>query len=235
MKRFSFAAIGFLFAASMFMSCVFKKPDTQIRTVTVTGSGQIELESDRASIVLSVQTRNYDVSAAVQENADRMTKVQDALTAAGVGKTDISTQNYSIYQESTYQNGRSIPGQYVVSNEIQVTVREIAKAGSLIDTAVKAGANSLSSLTFSSSNRDEAVKQARILAVKQAEETATLLASTSGSALGKVITITENSGSSYPRAALMAQKNMVASDASTPVAAGKSMVSVTLTATFELQ
>lgn len=228
-------AAVFILAAAMFSSCTVKQQENLSRTVTVTGSGQVEIESDQATIILSVITRNYDVTKAVQENADKMTKVQESLIASGLNKQDITTNNYSIYQESSYSGGRSIPGQYNVSNNVQIIVRDISKAGTVIDTAVKAGANSLSSLTFDATKQEEAVKQARILAIKQAEETASLLASTSGSTLGKIITITEQSGNSYPRASLMKTSAVLNDAAPTPISADKTTVSITVNCTYELQ
>lgn len=236
MKR----TLGFFLALALCLvavlsSCAIKQNDSQKRTVSVTGTGQVDLESDQATIILAVQTRNNDVTKAVAENADRMTSVQQALTTAGVSKTDIATTNYAIYQDTSYQNGRTVLGQYVVSNDIQIVVRDIKTAGALIDTAIKAGANSLSSLTFTAKNRDEAVKQARLLAIKQAEETAALLATSSGATLGKVITIVEENGNAYPRSGILNKAMAAYADTATPVSAGKTTVSITVNATYELQ
>jgi len=231
----SLALLTALLCVSSFVlltSCTVKQQNNTTRTVTVQGSGEVTLKSDRATIMLAVQTRSYDINWTVTDNANRMTRVQQALIDAGISKDDISTTGYTINQQFTYQNGNSYPGQFVVSNNIQVMVRDVAKAGQIIDTAVRSGATSLTSLTFSASNRDEAVKQARILAVKQAEETAALLASTSGAVLGKIITITDNDSGLYPRSAATILSE---SKANTPIAEGSTTISASVSATFELE
>ena len=219
-------------------SCTIRQVQNQTRTVTVTGTGTVELVNDQATISLSVNTRNWDVVKASQDNAARMTQVQEALLNAGITSDYISTSGYSIYQESSYQNGRSVPGQYNVSNTINVVVKDVSKAGSVIDTAVKTGANQLSSLTYSVSSTDAAVKQARILAVKQAENMANTLATSSAATLGKVLEINESSPS-YSQNRLMLAKaaynDMASEEAVTPSQAGKTSISVTVTATYELQ
>lgn len=238
MKRFFnfLSAMIFISSVLTFSSCTIKQTENTSRTVSVTGNGQVELDSDEAVIILSVMTRNYDVTKAVQENADKTTKVQESILALGINKADVTTNNYSIYQESSYANGRNVPGQYNVSNDLSIIVRDITKAGAVIDSAVKSGANGLSSLTFSATKQEEAVKQARILAIKQAEETASLLATTSGATLGKVITITEQQGSNYPRTNLMKATAFASNESSpTPVSAQSTTVSITVNCTFELQ
>ena len=237
MKKSVIITSVFLSCITAFSSCVVKeKKMEKVRTVTVTGTGEVFVQNDQAAISLSVVTKNNDVKIAASENASKMTKVLDSLYEAGIAKEDISTSNYRIFQDSKYVNGNTVYGQYNVSNNINILVKDITKAGEIIDVAVKAGANQFSSINYSISSTEEYEKQARILAVKNAQATANTLATSSGAVLGKVIEISENGGSSGPlNSNFVSAKRYDYEAASTPVQGGKSCVTVTVYDNYELE
>ena len=236
MKKINILMMGALIlGTAIFPSCTIRQVENQLRSVTVTGTGTVEIENDQATISLSVVTRNWDVVKASQDNANKMTAVQDALVAQGIASAYITTSDYSIYQETLYQNGKNVPGQYNVTNQIHVLVKDISRAGTVIDTAIKAGANQLTSLSYSVSSTEAAVKQARLLAIKQAESIANTLATSSAATLGKVITIVEGNPSHNSGPAVFSKAARANDEAAvTPVSGGKSSVSVSVTATYEL-
>ena len=171
-----------------------------------------------------------------------MTKVQEAVVSAGILKDDISTERYTIEQETSYSNGRVIYGDYVATNRIKVFVKDLNLTGTVIDTALKNGANQLSSFQYGITNKDSYVKQARTLAVQNAHDAANLLATTGGAFLGKVLTINEQSNSfgMYKISAMRA--NSIEADAvpeatsvSTPISGGKTTISFTVDAVYELK
>ena len=51
-----------------------------VRSVSVSGSGAVQVAPDRATIRLSVVTRDSSVSAAAAKNADTMAAVRDAVS-----------------------------------------------------------------------------------------------------------------------------------------------------------
>jgi len=228
-----------LLTGSLFTSCIVRQYPASKRTVSVSGTGSVTAEADNATIVLSVINRSKDVSTAAKENAAKMTAVQKAIQASGISKSSISTQNYSIFQESTYNKGTHIPGDYRVTNEVKVSVQDLDKVSDVIDTAIKAGANQLSSLNFGITDTQLAVKQARTLAIQQAQEAALLIAGTSGAELGKVLTIDEMQHNEMPRSMMLksnaARTDSVLEEASTPISSGKSTITITVNATYELK
>ena len=231
----------------------------QQRIVSVRGIGNVAVEADRALIQLSVVTSAKEAGVAAAQNAETMTRVQEAIQSAVAlhreeqeaearsgqsGSIRISTANYSIYQESSYSNGIHIPGDYRVSNDIKVYLLDKELASTIIDAAIQAGANSLSSLTFSVSDPEDAIRRARTKAVQNARSAAQLIADTAGARLGRMLEVTElNDGAtrtSYKTAAvyndLFADGAIdVGGTADTPVAGGKIDYTVTVDATFELK
>ena len=172
-----------------------------------------------------------------------MTAVQEAIIKAGISKDCISTQNFSVYQETRYdqKTGRTIPEDYRVTNQIKILVKKIDKVSEVIDLALKSGANQLSSLNYGVTDTELAKKQARSLAISQAHESANLLAGASGAKLGKVLSISEHADYAYPKArkfnAVMATADLGAEEAaiSTPVSGGSSTVTVSVDAVYQLR
>lgn len=191
---------------------------------------------DTATIQLSVVTRHSSVAEAVSENAALMTRVQEAILDQGLARESFSTSNYRITQESSYINGKTLPGDYRVSNMLTIVLRDITKAGTVIDAAIIAGANELSSLDFSVSDTTLAVEEARELAVFQARAAAEKLAEAAGAKVGRVLSISEEN---YNRPLYQSNARLYAAAESaavgTPVTAGKSDVSVSVHAVFELK
>lgn len=232
-------ALGTALLCFVSTSCIVRQYPASKRTVSVRGTGSIPVEADRAIIVLSVITTAKDAGTAASQNADKMNKVQDAVIAAGGSRENISTENYTIYQEYDYVKDRRVPGEYRVSNQIKVYLKDKSLASTVIDAAIKAGANSLSSLSFSVSNPELAIKQARTLAVQNAQEAANLIAGTTGSELGKVLKIDEvNNDYAAPMAKIYGNtmyESAATADSETPVQSGKINFTVTVNATFELK
>ena len=220
-----------LFIAFICAAAVFAQ--SAARTISVSGSGSVKVPSDMAKLTFSVVTKEASAIASVQNNAAKMNKVYDALKKIGIEETNISTSNYSLYQESYYRDGKNEPGQYVTSNNIIVVLEDVEKSGLVIDTAISAGVNQMNGISFLVKDSKAALDQARVLAFQQAKEKAELFAKEAGCKLGKVITIMENSGS-YPVVREMVDAKLAVSNATT-ISAGEDAVTATVSVVFELK
>lgn len=236
--------IGIAAAALILASCSVKQLDYGQRTVSVSGKGTVTLEADSATIRAAVITRAEEVLEASQQNAEKMNAIQAALTQNGIKKEDISTENFNVYQEEKYSSRtqQSVPGDYRVTNEILVTVKDISKIGNIVDLCLKSGANSLSSITYGVTNPQTAEKQARTLAIKQAEENANLLAGASGAQLGKVLQITETSTpfpvSNYMKALATSEAaadTAFSMESATPISNARTVITVNVNAVYLLK
>ncbi len=226
-----------VFLALAFTSCTFvqraeQKPE---RTVTVDGEGSVLVTPDIATISLAVNTFHRDVIIASQQNAEIVAKVINALVDAGFSKEAVSTSDYRITQDISNRNGIQYRGDYRVTNSINILARDISKVGNAIDVAVKAGANQFTSIDFSVSDMQAAVREARTLAIKNAYESAKLMAGTSGAALGKILTIEEVSNG-YRSPQLYTQRNFVGNSMTdeTSISPGKQNVTVTVHCVYEM-
>lgn len=162
------------------------------RTLSVSGNGQAFLAPDIAYIYVGVHTEKPSAAEAVAENTTQTQTVIDAIKKAGIDEKDIRTTNFSIYPQDKVdpQTGASTGDKtYVVDNTVYVTVRKLDQLGDLLDTVVKAGANTVNSVQFDVANKAEVLKQARAEAMKDAESQAKELAAAAGVSLGEIQSI----------------------------------------------
>jgi uncharacterized protein len=167
--------------------------------ISVTGSGEILTTPDIGLATFGVQTENADVKTAQQENAKVMDQIISALLKAGIPREDIQTVSYTIYP--VYDDTTRLFGQkvkfYQVTSMVQVTVRDIARTGEIIDIAVNNGANQVSSVSFSLSPEKEKTLRAQALtmAVANARSDADVTAAAAGVVITGVKSV--NVGSVY--------------------------------------
>ena len=206
-------------------------------TVTVSGLGQVTCQPDKASVIVSVVTSDGVAKNAAEQNAKIITQVRDSLVAIGVDIADITTQNYHISRLDKYYNGESTPGNYQVRNSMKIVVFDMDLVGQVIDTAIQAGANELTSLNFSLKDTSDVLKQARLQAVNDARSRAELFATASGRKLGDVITITEVQGNyAMPQTMMTNSFAFESYDAvATPLQAGNIDVSASVNITYKLE
>jgi len=169
-------------------------PNTSQRTVTVIGNGKVTAQPDIAIIQVGVETRAESAGAAAQDNTQLMAKVLAALKDAGIAEKDIQTANYSLFvDQQRGPNGELLkPVQYVASNTVRATVRDLDKVGAVLDAAVTAGANQVQGISFGVADMSKLQIQAETNALDDARARAQALAERAGLQLGDVLSISEN-------------------------------------------
>lgn len=193
--------------------------------ITVTGSATVTTTPDRAGFSFGVVTQGVTASQALAANGSETRRVIAALLAAGVDRKDVQTQLVSLSQR-TSDDGLTVRG-YVAQNSVSVTIRDLGKAGAVIDAAVGAGANQVDGPSLLASDRDGLYRDALKAAFADAKGKAQTLAGASGQSLGRALEVIE-SGGAVPIA--MARQGAV--DASTPIEPGTQEISASVTATF---
>lgn len=192
--------------------------------ITVQGTASVPAVPDRAELSFGVESQGETARAALAANAAEMRKVIAAVKAAG--GTGVRTQSVSL---SPRYDERNQPQGFVATNTVSATIKELARAGALIDAAVGAGANQVYGPSLSTGDQSDLYRKALQAAVANARANAQALASASGLALGRVTAVVEGGGS-VPQPYLVAQKEMDAG--STPIEPGTQQVTATVTVTF---
>jgi uncharacterized protein len=203
-------------------------------TIVVSGTGRVAVDPDVAELRLGVAVSRPSVAAARAAAAETMTAIIDAVLAAGVAQRDVRTTLLSVQPRYDYRDGKAptLVG-YDLNNIVEVTVRDLAGLGAVVDGSLSAGATSLDGLSFRVDDPREAERAARTAAVAEARSRAEILAEAAGVAIAGVAGIVEGGPPpTWPQP--KAQMLRAAADAGTPVEAGTTEISVTVTVTFRI-
>jgi uncharacterized protein len=196
--------------------------------ITVSGTGTVKTTPDQAEFTLGVSSKGATAREALAANSERMRHVLDALSAAGVAKEDIQTQDISVSQ--SYSNDGRVDG-YSAHNSVSVTIRDLEKAGSVLDAASNAGANDVYGPTLTRSDQDELQAKALRAAVEDARAKARVLADAAGVQLGSVSAINE-SGDGMPTPVYDAV--LMKRSPESPIERGKQDIQATVSVTFAI-
>lgn len=168
-----------------YQSSLWREPTTQRQkekdnVLEVYGEASVFAAPDLVNIRLGVITDATDLSTALNENSSAMQRILDALQRLGIPKENIRTDEYRIDIQYDYTEGKQIFRGYRITNILKVAVEDVTKAGVVVDTAVKNGANTVSNIEFSVADQDEYYNKALTTAVNNAKEKATTIASAAG-------------------------------------------------------
>jgi uncharacterized protein YggE len=209
----------------------------QPRTLNVSGNGTVYLTPDIAYIYIGVHTEEPAIATAVSNNNTRTQALVDALKNAGVAEVDIQTSNFSVYSTSSYDNltGQSTGTKYAVDNTVYVTVRDLTRLGSLLNTAVEAGANNINSITFDVADKTAAMAQARQKAMTNASSLASELAQTAGVQLAEILDVSYSDNSPIPYYGMGGGGGAAAANATVPIQPGLTQITVTVSVTYTIK
>ena len=140
--------------------------------LAVDGRGSASIAPDQAVVTVGVVSRARSASQAQAENAQKSIAITQALKQLGVAGSDIKSQNFS-----------------------QINVRDIAKAGKIVDMALQSGANEVHSLRFSVSNQSAVRKEALGKAINDARNKADIIAQGLGCRIIGIKSVSESTGS----------------------------------------
>ena len=204
-------------------------------TLDLSASGEVSVAPDMATITLGVTNQAPSADQALRDNAEAMNRAVAALRAGGIEARDIQTPSLSLNPQYVYlQNQPPKLSGYEASNQVSVTVRDLARLGPAVDAVVGAGATNVSQISFGLKSRTPAENTARLAAVKALQDKAALYADATGYHIRRLVNLSE--GASYssppPRPLAMARASMAA--APTPVEAGELKVRIDVTGEFEL-
>ena len=169
-------------------STIIQNVSSSNSTLSVIGNAETMVKPDKVTLTLSVETTNKTANAALIANSETMNNVLDAIKSSGGKENETSTSffnispNYNITQEEDFQpvQSRDIIS-YTVTNSITVDSTNLLNVSQWIDTAVQAGVNDVSSISFSLSDekseliKNDLLKQAVVNAKSKADIAASAL------------------------------------------------------------
>ncbi len=215
------------------MSDERQSPNADHGTITVGGTGRVSVQPDVADLRLGLSVARPTVDAARAVATETMDAILAAMDAAGLDRRDVRTAVLSVQPRYDYRGDHSpVLTGYELANVVEVTVRDVARLGDVIDGALGAGATSMDSLSFRLADPVPAEREARMRAMAAARARADVLAEAAGLTIVGVSDIVEGGVATPPEPRYKAARMMVSEDATTPVEAGSMEVAVNVTVTY---
>lgn len=205
-------------------------------SIQVTGTAVVTGSPDMAIITLGVETKDPSAQVASQENANRMETVFAALKEMGLSEKELTTSGYNIYSSNQViargtENEVTVTT-YHVQNKITITTKELDKVGTIIDVAIKAGANQVQGIRFDIQDKQAMQLQALKNAVQQGKAKAEIMAEAAGITLGGLATMNESYSSHAPVISTMAARSEAFAASPTTINPGEVEVSATVSMNF---
>ena len=199
--------------------------------ITAHGTGEVTGTPDIATIDLGVSTQAAGAQAALDANTQQTTALLAQLKGKGVADADLRTSRLSV--NPTFDNPSGHITGYEVTNQVTVTIRDIAAAGGIIDAAAQAAGDAVrvQQLAFSIDDDSALRATARADAVHKAQEQAKQLADAAGVALGPIRTITEVASGGTPQPY---QAGALAESKAVPIQPGTQQLSVNVEIVYDI-
>jgi uncharacterized protein YggE len=224
-----FCASAVFFGGSLGAAAEDKRME---RTITVSGTGIVKAEPNVAYVSTGVVTEGATAKEAIARNTAAMSKLVDGLKKSGIAAGDIQTTTFNVgprYTQPKDGKPATING-YQVTNQIRLTIRNVAKLGDLLDEAIALGANQVNHIAFDVADADALKDEARKQAVTNARKRAELYATAAGASLGDVLRISEDGAGFDP-----VLRGRVALQAAVPVEPGTRTLEVEVHVTYALR
>jgi uncharacterized protein len=161
------------------------------RTIAVTATDKVTVLADTASVHIGFIAYGPDSDSAYANGSRTSSAIMKALTAAGVSKETIESENQNLSPVQNYQLEKLTPAekaqrQFVVNQSW--TVRTPAdNAAKVLDTAVKAGANQSGQIEWSFKDEHAPEAAAAAKALKGARTQAEQMAGSLNAKLGVLL------------------------------------------------
>jgi uncharacterized protein YggE len=168
--------------------------------IVVSGEGMRSVTADRASVIISVETRARTPTEAGALNATRNSAIRAAVAGLGIPRDDIATYGYTMYavrQEPPYMRDTG----FVATNSLRVTLRrpeQLGLLGRVIDTALTAGATHIAGVHHEARQTDQAEREALAAAVADARTRAETAARAAGGSVGELIQVSVGGAAVVP-------------------------------------
>ena len=255
-KRIIVAALGcFLLGSVMLSACSSPVSQTEFpevitvqtaesneNRISLVSSETVEVVPDMAELQVTIRTEDSDALKCQQENTEKLDQLLTYLKGQGFEEESIETSGFSLNPRYDWSgNTQKLVG-YDMRTTVTVTDVPMEQIGAMLTEVVENGANEIDSVSYFSSQYDQAYNQALAKAIELSKSKGEALAAASGMKLGHVVKIQEQSDNQYGRyvnADLRATKNMAMADVVSEAAAmevmpGEMQVTAQISVEFEL-
>ncbi|WP_158769877.1 SIMPL domain-containing protein [Paraglaciecola sp. L1A13] len=200
-KIFAVITLISISAALTFSTASLAKSDEQIHQINVSGQANVASVPDLFEFSVYVEEQGEKVQNLNRVVTDKTQTIVSSVLAFGVDKNDIQSMRVQLNPWYENINNQRVQNGFKLSREIKFTLRDIELYDQVIDAVLSTGVSRIDGFNYVVEDAQPQYLAALELALKDAKLRASRMASTLGAKLGKVISISENSGySPMPRA-----------------------------------
>src|SRR5258708_16987369 len=181
-----------LFFVVMAVSSCYAQFARETHAIEVNGDAEVRVVPDQVTVFFGVEDRNKEISAAVTQNNASVKQLISAIRSAGVEPGDIQTDYFHV-DIAYVPNQGSVVDYYVVTKQVQVVLKKVAKFEDLLNSGLRAGANHIDGIEFRTTELRKYRDEVRALAAKAAVEKAKGLADAAGLKVGKPLSLSSYS------------------------------------------
>lgn len=242
------ALVLFAFAL-LFSNQAFAQDSPDRPLITVSGQAELRVPPDEVVFTLEVESIDKDVLGAKKKTDESVKQVFSLARDNNVKADDVQTSYISVEPKYStddldYEARRGVKRVflgYAVSKTIAIRLRDISRFDPLLSDVLKAGITKVSNVEFRDSQIRKHKDQARAMAIKAAQEKASLLAREIGQTIGPAYSITEGVVGRYSSSNVSQNTTSVisgdlsASESDSAIAPGLISVTAQVTVSFRLQ
>jgi hypothetical protein len=166
--------------------------------ITVSGEGSVSMLPTMATVNATVETTAENAADATSQNNTAYGRIVAAVTKTGVARDDITLSYYNVNYTPKPKPGTSNQADerygYTVSRSFSIKVREMDKAGAVVDALAAAGVTNVGGVNFGLADPSKARAEATTLAVRDARSRAEALAAAAGLHITGIARISQDSG-----------------------------------------
>lgn len=217
-------------------------------TMTVSAEGKVTVKPDLAMVYFSVVSQGSDSETVQGDNDQKMTEAVNYLKQQGVDEADIKTTSYNLNPQYDYSwcdrdslsSYSSCPAKlsgYLMTQSVELKLRDLSKIGEIIGTLPNKGVNQISYISFTIDDEDIPKIEARKQALEKATAKALAMAGAANVRLGKVLNISDSNSYYVPYASYSTKEVSSAYGAGdyAAVEVGSNEVTVTVSITYEIK
>ena len=213
---------------------VIAQQNSERSVVNVTGEGIVKVEPDEVLIKSRIEHEGNSAAEVKRQNDEVVNKVIKYLKAQGIDDKNINTEYVNLnkrydYNDKTYS--------YVANQAISIRLENLKDYEKIMKGLLENGLNRIDGIQFKSSEMEKYEKEARKLAVLDAQSRAKELAQPLGQDIGKAVSISEMDYNSFQPVYRMdeAVEMSAAKDGQQTIAPGELEIKIKVNVGFDLK
>ncbi|APG59253.1 SIMPL domain-containing protein [Christiangramia salexigens] len=156
--------------------------------VNVTGEGLVKVQPDEVLIKSRIEHEGKSAAEVKSQNDAVVDKIFKYLKSQGIEEKDIQTDYINLNKQYDY-NDKTYS--YVANQAISITLHKLSNYEKIMKGLLENGLNRIDGIQFKSSEMEKYEREARKLAVLNAQNTARELTEPLGQEIGKAVSISE--------------------------------------------